>query len=76
MALPANSWPAAWIICASVSPDLSSPVPRVSDTVRTAMRTGMKGRDSSILGICTVLSLWTVPLSQDNRLASRGLTAV
>ena len=46
----ASWWPSATIIAASVSPDLSSA--GVSDTVSTAMRTVMKGRVSSIFGMC------------------------
>ena len=51
MALAASSWPAAASICTSVSPDVSSLALRVSDTVSTAMRTGMNGRLGSSLGM-------------------------
>ncbi len=49
MARAASSWPAAWIISARVAPDLSSASVRVSETVSTAMRTGMNGRLGSSL---------------------------
>src|SRR3546814_18280447 len=48
MARAFSTWPASEIRAASVSPDLSSAGVRVSDTVSTAMPTGMKGRLSSI----------------------------
>ena len=41
-------WPAAAMRAASVSPEVSSAALRVSDTVSTAMLTGMKGRLSSM----------------------------
>jgi hypothetical protein len=44
-------WPSAASSSASVEPDLSSAGVRVSDTVSTAMRTGMNGRLSSIRGM-------------------------
>ena len=43
MATAPTTWPSAAIIWRKLSPDLSSATPRVSDTVRTAIRTGMKG---------------------------------
>ena len=55
----ATSWPAAAIISARVSPDLSSAAARVSDTVSTAMRTGMKGRALVDLRHARASSLWT-----------------
>src|SRR5262249_47113828 len=47
----ASWWPASVSMRTSASPDLSSAGARVSDTVSTAMRTGMNGREASILGI-------------------------
>src|SRR5262249_7623792 len=52
---------------ASESPERSSLAPRVSDTVSTAMRTGMKGRVSSIFGIGAALLAGAATLSQDRR---------
>src|SRR5579872_7305463 len=46
--------PPARISSISVEPDLSSASVRVSETVRTAMLTGRKGRDSSIRGIAAI----------------------
>src|SRR3546814_8437762 len=51
MALAASRWPASVRRCTSVSPERSLPASRLSETVRTAMFTGMKGRDGSIPGI-------------------------
>src|SRR5271154_6265963 len=45
-------WPASLIRAASVSPDVSLDSSRVSETVRTAMRTGTKGTLSSIGSCC------------------------
>src|ERR1700678_3539217 len=46
-------WPASLMRAASVSPDVSLDSSRVSETVRTAMRTGTKGTVSSI-GCCGI----------------------
>src|SRR5471030_2587448 len=48
IARPASRWPSRWISSASALPDLSSASVRVSETVRTAIWTGWKGRLSSI----------------------------
>src|SRR5262245_26436459 len=56
MARATSSWPAARIISASVAPDLSSAISRVSETVSTAMRTGMNGRLGSSLGMDFILA--------------------
>ena len=48
IARSARTWPAPVSRSTSVSPDRSSARPRVSDTVRTAMRTGRNSRVSSI----------------------------
>src|ERR1700730_2022887 len=49
-------WPALAASSARVAPDLSSASLLVSETVRIAMLTGRKGRDSSIRGIRAALS--------------------
>src|SRR5271155_5690220 len=46
-------WPASLMRAASVSPDVSLDSSRVSETVRTAMRTGTNATDSSI-GCCGI----------------------
>ena len=51
MARAATAWPAFSIRSASVAPDLSSAISRVSDTVSTAILSGTKGRLSSIPGM-------------------------
>lgn len=48
MACSATSWPASWIMLTRSGPDLSVLWVRLSETVSTAMRTGMKGRVSSM----------------------------
>jgi hypothetical protein len=48
MACSASSWPASSIMLISSGPDLSVLWVRVSDTVSTAIRTGMKGLLSSM----------------------------
>ena len=49
MALPCRAWPAAVIFSTRILPEVSLSSSRVSLTVRTAMRSGVKARASSIL---------------------------
>src|SRR5690606_6002533 len=48
IARAARMWPASVSNCSSLSPDRSSDALRLSEIVRTAMRTGLKGRAGSI----------------------------
>jgi hypothetical protein len=54
MARSARTWPSRAMRSTSVSPDLSVSSVRVSETVRTAMFTGLKGLVSSILFMRTL----------------------
>src|SRR6202167_2340715 len=63
MRLAASLWPAASINSARVLPDLSEASSRLSETVRTAMLTGRKGRCSLIVGDMATIRLWVVESS-------------
>src|SRR5689334_22662237 len=81
MARASSLWPASATRAASVSPDLSSASVRVSDTVSTAIPTGMKERVSSFFDIMASnrLGILQIPLRLHRlkrgtrRLASHGV---
>src|SRR5665213_2054701 len=77
MRLAATRCPVASISSTSVRPDLSEASSRVSETVRTAMLTGRKGRVSLILGDMATARLVLIesgigrPLTRSKRIEIR-----